>query len=471
MILALSGLLIFALVGLFARGTPQRAAGTGSLAPPANDLHVAFAALLTAGSFWFWCSVVASAAQAQRPFPAWFATLPLLVIDDRAPRYGNAPFGALAGLAAALATLGLCGTFFALRNRRLVPRTWAILGAACAVMATIALRAPALTSFDLYAYAGAARAGLPGGYAPSDVRFGGTWAALNAIYGNPIVPSPYGPLWLGLSHALTDRAPSLGFALETLRVLELGALACSLVALRALRLPPQALALFALDPALFANFVVDGHNDILAIAFVLAAAALRERAWPLAVLLAACAAGVKLPFVVIAPLAFAGEPSAKKRLAFASATVVAGCGLSLAGGPQYLAALRATFALYGATLADPATVVLKSALLACAVAAVVAAMVRRRFVPTLSWTFVAFGASLFGWYLAWGIPYAVAERRWLPGFLIALPSLGYLLSTSFAATAVSTIALPLALVVAPAFAYAAILRERRGERRSVMTSS
>ena len=434
MIPALVSFLCVAIAGLFFAKSPAECDETPSAPKAPSDLRVALAAVATAGGFALWVAAVVAAAHAQRPLPGWLARLPITVIDDRAPRFGHAPFGTIVGGAALLSTFGLTGLYLSLRGRTPGARTLTILATAFVAMAALALFSPAMTSFDLYAYAGASHAGLLAGYQPVRVPFTGGWAAVNAIYGTPIVPSPYGPVWLLCSYLLTAWAPTLWSALALLRALELAALVICLGALRVLRVPASAIAVFALNPALHANFLADGHNDLLAVACVLAAAALRDRALPLAIFIAACAAGIKLPFLAIAPLAFALEASPLRRLGAAGATVAVGLALSFSfGAAGYASAIVQTASIYRATLADPTVDALRFALLALALGAVAAALFARRFVPTMSWAFVAFGTSLFGWYLAWGLPYAVAARRWLPAYLISLPLLSFLLGTAFLA--------------------------------------
>jgi hypothetical protein len=460
-ILALSSLLCVAITGIFFAKSPAASDRIPSPLKAVNDVWVTLAAAATTGGFALWVAAVVAAAHAQRPLPGWLAQLPIIVIDDRAPRYGHAPFGTVIGGAALLSTLGLAGLYFSMRGRRPGMRTQTILGTAFVATAGLALFSPALTSFDLYAYAGASHAGITAGYHPIGVPFTGEWAAINTIYGTPIVPSPYGPVWLLVSYLLTAWAPTLWSALTLLRALELAALLACIGALRALRVPAHAIAVFALNPALHANFVTDGHNDLLAVAFVLAAAALRERSLPLAIFVAACAAGIKLPFLAIAPLAFALEPSVMRRFAAAGATVAVGLVLSFSlGAAGYTSALVQTASIYRATLADPTVDALRFALLALALGAVAAALCARRFGPTMSWAFVAFGTSLFGWYLAWGIPYAVTERRWLSTYLISLPLLSFLLTTAFAPTIAANIAFRLATLLAPIAVLFALRHER-----------
>jgi hypothetical protein len=62
--------------------------------------------------------------------------------------------------------------------------------------------------------------------------------------------------------------------------------------------------------------------------------------------------------------------------------------------------------------------------------------------------------------LAWGIPYAVTERRWLSTYLISLPLLSFLLTTAFAPTIAANIAFRLATLLAPIAVLFALRHER-----------
>jgi hypothetical protein len=461
MTFALIGLLLTALAGLVAGHTGPDARAVRRLPlRRANAALVAALAFATSLGFVAYVAVTAAAAHAQRPFPAWFTQLPILVIDDRAPLHAHAPFGAAIESAVLFETLALGGLFFALRDRVVDRRTVAALVAAFVVMAAAALATPVATSFDTYAYAGAAKLGEMA-YRPPAVAFPGDWSLINRIYGVPIVPSPYGPMWLGISRLIVSSAPTLGIALFAFRALGLAALIACAAALNALRFSAAAIALVALNPGLFSWFVLDAHNDLPAVALVLAAAALAERSLAGAALLGMLAIAIKAPFLTIAPLAFAARSALATRLWCGAATATGGIVISaLFGGNAYLEALRKTAALYRAALADPVANGLHIALVAVALSATAAVLIARRYLPTLAWAYASLGTSLFGWYFAWGLPYAAAERRWLPPFLISLPFLAFLFSTAYAPTLITGDTFLFAVVAAPAFAFAVLLRER-----------
>jgi len=229
-----------------------------------------------------------------------------------------------------------------------------------------------------------------------------------------------------------------------------------------LRFGTAEIALVALNPGLIADFVLDGHNDGAAIALALWALALGRRVPVAGVVLGVLAAGVKLPFLAIGALASAEAKSPAARLAGALLVIAGGVTLSaLLGGGAYLAALRATSRLYGAALADPLVDGAHAALALVALAAIALAVLTRRSWPTASWAFVALAAAFFGWYVAWGLPYAAYERRWFAVFAVSLPPLTLLLATFYAGSVVLSLTLTASVIAGPLAAYIALRRRRR----------
>jgi hypothetical protein len=413
--------------------------------------------------------LLAHAAAVQVPFPTWFRALPLLAIDDRSPLHGHAAFGPFVGLCALAETLA-CALFYNVtRRRRLSRATLTCVVAAGCTMFAIALFAPVLTSFDLYAYAGSAN--VPDAYRPPRLAFSGEFFAINRYYGVPIFPSAYGPVWLGLARLVTLPFASLGAQLVALRLCGAVALALCAVAVRAAGAGEGESALVALNPGLVSYFVLDGHNDIAGVALVVAAVALVRRSWTAAVLLGILAGGIKLPFLIVGMLAFAPLPSLRARLTGAALTLGGGLALSIAfGGRAYLAALQKTAYIYRGALRDWTANELHLALALVALGAVALALLRRTYWPTASWAHVALAATIFGWYFAWGLPYAVLERRWLGVFLVSLPVLWFAFATSFAPVPVDTIALLCAAFIAPSAAYLELRRAYRARRVALGTA-
>lgn len=468
MIAVVIGFLALALVGLVALHGPEPKPAAACTAaapdgPPARPVDLARLALAVASLVAFFIAqlvLVAHAARTQRPFPNWFAALPLLPIDDRAPLYGRAPVWPAAAACVLLETLALFAVYRLGRGRHFARRARVVVILGAAAMLSAALLAPVLTSFDLYAYAGSAH--VPDPYHPPARAFEGEFQLVNRIYSVPIFPSPYGPVWLALARAVVLPFHSLGAQLVALRALGAFALVACVFALRALRFGTAEVALVALNPALIGSFVVDGHNDVTAIALALWALVLGARVPAAGIALGALAGGVKLPFLIIGALTTAGAKRASLRLGGAALVVADGIALSaLLGGRDYLGAIRTTSRLYGDALADPLVNGAHLALACVALGAVVLAVAARRTWPTASWAFVALAASFFGWYVAWGLPYAAYERRWFAAFALSLPLLTFLLATFYTASSLQSLALTAAVIGAPIAAYLALRRRRR----------
>jgi len=452
MIAVLAGFVAVALVGLLGLHEHEEAP---SVATPLRDAPLAGVVIATLGialAFGAQLGLVLYAAQTQVPFPTWFAALPLIAIDDRGPLYGHAPIGPYVAACAAIETIGCAVLYLVSRGRRYTKPLRGYVAAVAAVMLAAAIITPALTSFDLYAYVGSAH--VPNAYHPPAISFNGDFALIDRIYGVPIFPSPYGPAWLALAHAVVAPCATLGAAVVALRALGALALVASVAALRALGARDGELAVALLNPGLIGYFVFDGHNDLVGVALILWAMALRERSAVASALLAIAAGGMKAPFLAIGTLAFARSARPVARLTGAAAVFAGGFALSAVfGGRDYLRAIRATSYLYRDALHDPVVNALHALLATTALAAIVLAVTTRRSWPTAAWSFLALAASVFGWYTVWGLPYAIFERRWLAPFLVSLPALAFLLSTTYARSLVEVLALQLSIVGAPLAVY------------------
>jgi hypothetical protein len=417
--------------------------------------------VLLVGAFVFQLAVVNAAANAQRPLPAWLASLVVRVIEDRAPTYGHAPYGDFDALAAGLQTLGLVALYAAVRGRELDRAASVAVALTSAVMLVCGLLAPAMMSYDMYAYAATAHGGLAHAYAPVHAPFAADWHVINFIYGVPVYPSAYGPVWNALAAAATFWIGSLAGTIAAFRAIEALAFVVCVAALRSLRVPAVVLALFAVNPAIFMDSIAAGHNDLTAVAFVLMAASIRARLPLAAIALAACAGAIKLPFLLIGPLAFASERQRPKRIAYALATLACSLALSAVfGGGPYLAAIRKTAKTYD-VVGHGTTDILRITLVVVVIATIALAIVRRRFSPTLAWALSALGVTFSSWYLIWGVPYALAERRWFAIFLISLPGLAYLFTSTFAATDLSVRIFYFSAGLAPALIVLTLIRLRR----------
>ncbi|MBD5657688.1 MAG: hypothetical protein IAI50_21305 [Candidatus Eremiobacteraeota bacterium] len=451
MIAVFISFLVTVLTGLFAshaRFVESREERTRST----TTLGVALLATVVGATFVLQIATIAAAARHQQPFPAWFALLPIVVLDDRAPLYGHAPIGISIAAFTLVETLALVALVYVGRRGSLSRGAAIVVGVVSFVMVSAAFTCPAATSFDMYAYDGTAHVAAP--YQPASIAFTRALSVINRIYGVPISPSPYGPAWIALSKVATSALPTFHAQLLALRALGVLAFAATLVALRLLGFPAISLAVVALNPALVSNYVLDGHNDLVAVALVLWAMVLVERSAIAAIAFGVLAGAVKLPFLAIAALAFTTIASRRVRVACIAALVVAGIAVYAAfGGRGFVLAVQTTSRLYGEALADPLTNIIHGALVITAVGFIAAAVFNDRYVPTAAWSFGALAATFFGWYVPWGTPYAVVERRWFLPFMISLPGLSYVLSTTYAVTLVQTSVLIAFIVLAPIAPY------------------
>jgi hypothetical protein len=282
------------------------------------------------------------------------------------------------------------------------------------------------------------------------------FSAVNTLWGVPLYPSPYGPVWIVLSTALVKLAPGLGAQLELFRILGGLAFGACICLLRALDVRPALVSLFALNPAVVEQFIASGHNDLVPLAFCLAALlAVRRTRVVAAVFLAAAAGATKLPFVLIAALAFTPIAGLRRRLiASATAGALAVAVTLAASRGHYFSALGL---VAGKSFSHPFDLPTEASYVAAAAAAVAAlaiAFFRLRFNPLASWSLVALSLNLYPWYLAWCLPYALLEGSFFPQFLIALPAAAFFLTdvyshVPFVRAAYALVALaPLAILVA-----------------------
>lgn len=415
-------------------------------------------------------ATIVRASREQLPYPVYLHALPLVPILDRAPLFGHTSAAAstAAWSFALLETLELIGLALLLRGRSLRAADYLIVAVGSLALVCAALATSGLTSGDIYAYVGYSRLGMSA-YRPPALAFGGQFAQVNALWGVPLLPCAYGPLWLAFVHSALAPFPTLAAQILVLRAIGACSFIAIIVGVVALRPAPLVVVLVALDPALVEQFVADAHNDGIPIALTLAAAACARR-WPGAAVACAVAATlVKLPFVAIAALAFAREPRVRRRLAYAAASVTAGVIASLAfGGSPYMRALASTAKAYGsgADVLDGIHV----AVAASTVGAIALAITCRRFGWQAAWSFAGFGRALFPWYFGWGLPYAVlaGPTAWI--YLASLPLVMNLTTTSFSGVPARTISL-VGLMFFATFAVRNGFRERRHSVRTPRAGS
>ncbi|MGH7706969.1 MAG: hypothetical protein ACREM8_00120 [Vulcanimicrobiaceae bacterium] len=296
---------------------------------------------------------------------------------------------------------------------------------AAAAMIAIALAPHALTSADLYTYVGYSLLGTHS-YAPPTVVFSTKFAAINAWWGTPIVPAPYGPLWIAIGTLIAAPAATLAGKMLAFRLLGLGSLLGIAYALRRGGFGPGIVALVLVNPFLYVQFVTNGHNDIFAALLAVGAFALVRARPALAWALVVAAGLIKLPFVAIACLVFAPIPDRRRRFALAATAVGASVAISGAwGGGAYLAALRYHIVSHAGSR-DPV-----HAVVALGAVGLLAAAFFGRYRPRAGvLAFPALGATIFPWYSIWALPYALLDRRMLAGLLIAWPALGFILEST-----------------------------------------
>ena len=363
--------------------------------------------------------------------PSFYLALPYRVIDPMFLPPHAMQFALIA--LAAVESAVLYGLYRSLRDRTTAVWERVALAAIALAMLALALGARSVLGFDLYAYAGYAKLGVPAVYAGPPVPFAGDFRAVSDVWGWPISTCPYGPLWVALAQRAAGGATSLASALLALRLLAAGGFA-AIVALLAWRRGVAFAALFGLNPALDVLYVANGHNDLLAVAPLLLAIALAGSLPFAAALLAAAAALIKLPFAAGVLLVFAGRGGLARRAAWAGLSfALIAAGSLLWGGSDYVHYLLHRVHEYHATntLSAVTASVIRLGLFALAVVAVLAAFVRGTIWRAASWSLIASSSTVYPWYLATALPYAVLEGGALAAFLVLVPLAAALLEFAF----------------------------------------
>lgn len=332
----------------------------------------------------------------------------------------------------ALDCVGLYLLYHSLSASRFPPVVRAALLIGPGIVYLGALLMPTAGSADVNAYIAYGKLGWAA-YAPPDRPFAGSFAPLNAIIAtawNHLEPSPYGPLMIGIDRLVAGPAASIGQARIEFRLLNVAALAACAFALRRLAFGAPAIAMILLDPEIVLKFVVDAHNDILAVAAILVGMALYNRSKVAAFVVASVAGGLKVPYMVPALLAASSEIKLPRRLTFATLIAVGTAVLSIIGGIPYYDSLACTTCAWkghfnAGSHAGPTTV-LHVLGAAGAIVAVVVVVVYRRTLWTAALLFALLFASGFPWYVIAGLPYAALDRRGMAAFAIGLPLWMYL---------------------------------------------
>ncbi len=380
----------------------------------------AWVALLIA-SYAVQLGVIRYAALNQPGMPDWRLTMPIPVIDDRGlPTANGDAVTAIMLILAALQSYALLALYRAQSFSR------NLLWIGCGVLLALSLFAPALMSFDMYGYVRGAVLGVAS-YTPADIPFSGDYHILNLWFDGPIY-TLYGPLWIAMAQAVTVAAPTFFAKLVSFRVLGVFLYVAFLAGLRACGVKPRMMAVAALNPGLMLEYVANAHNDFIAIVLLVFAAAL-VRARPLIGLgLIAVAGLVKLPYGIFGlPLLSRIRP-VWMRYAGAAAMLAVVVAISwIGGGAAYFSTL------IGHVGSRPEDIVHRVAGLAALLAIFIALIGGRRY-RTTAWAMPQIAASVFAWYLVWGLPYALARHRTLSYLLVCFPLVVMLMESAFAQT-------------------------------------
>lgn len=385
--------------------------------------------------------VIRYAALHQPGMPAWRYTMPIPVIDDRGlPTENGAIVTAIVLVLAALQSYAL----LALYRTQSIGRSLLWIG--CGVLLALSLFAPALMSFDMYGYVRGAVLGVAS-YTPADIAFSGDYHILNLWFAGPIY-TLYGPLWIAMAQAVTVAAPTFFAKLVSFRVFGVFLYVAFLAGLRACGVKPRMMAVAALNPGLMLEYVANAHNDFIAIAILVFAAAF-VRARPLIGLgLIAVAGLVKLPYAIFGlPLLSRMRPVWLRFVAAAAMLAVVVAISWIGGGATYFSTL------FGHVGARPEDVVHRLAGIAALLAIFLALIGGRRY-RTTAWAMPQLAASVFAWYLVWGLPYALARHRTLSYLLVCFPLVVMLMESAF-------FQMWEVLVIVPALALLSLLAPQR----------
>lgn len=267
---------------------------------------------------------------------------------------------------------------------------------------------------------------IPANYVPPQ-----GFAAIRRAW--PSMPGcSYGPLWLWIAQETAGRASTVDGSMFVLRIIGILSLAAMFAAVLRLRAPPVAGALVVANPFWYFFYVLEAHNDGLAVMLTMGAAVLALPRPYLAPVVAGAAALIKAPFVLVAALAFTGGRSVRRRLPIQLAILaVVAAGGSLVGGRPYFRKLFShgaqTYSLSHSAIGHAFSGI-HIALAVVAAIAIVAALILSRFQQGASFSLIALSSFPYPWYLGWGLPYALNEP-FIPGFFMLLPLFGFVLNS------------------------------------------
>jgi hypothetical protein len=212
--------------------------------------------------------------------------------------------------------------------------------ASIAIMVALSMTSRHLIAADLYAYVGYTKLGFHQAYSPPPVAFGPGYDPINRLWGEPMIPCVYGPIWLALQILASGWTHSLTAGILATRALGAISVAAIVFALNRLGVSKETCTIVALNPAILTYYVSDGHNDALGVAFVLFALLVASAAPLLAAFLVSCGALVKVSLIGLSFVIFQAHASFLRRCSYVmlsfAALVVGSYALA---GPTYARAL------------------------------------------------------------------------------------------------------------------------------------
>ncbi|HTV74711.1 MAG TPA: hypothetical protein VME66_13525 [Candidatus Acidoferrales bacterium] len=375
--------------------------------------------------------------------PAWLRHLPIVAIRDQHDYWYDPHRQVLAaavGLTAVGSGVALYVLYGSLQSRRRRGAAYAVVTLVALLMSFAAVTAPGVGTTDPYLYAAYGELGL-GAYSAVPLHVPCAASTVQRWCSGPKLPALYGPLYLAYVHALLHGGGPILLRIQLLRLSNLCWFALLLVLLRTLQLPGPVIALVAVNPVVYAQYISDAHNDVIAVSATLAAIAAAPR-WPFAGFLGGVAAAlVKLPFALLAAVIFLRLPL-KRRLSWTVATAASGIALTLVwGGLPYLASVA-----YYRTYYPFFSNVPQCCVDVIALGLLLVALLRRRISLAGAYAIPALGAGpTYPWYAFWSLPYIVWEPATFALYLIALPVTAFLTETPFQMPLL-WVAIPLALL-------------------------
>jgi len=412
-------------------------------ASSSSTLCIAILGVVMVGLYAFEQRVIDAAANAQHGVSGtitadFIRSLPYPVVFPQFSHQRTYLLLVAIGLAQAATLFLLCRV---IRSQRITLRGWTILAVCGIAMLLISLHARSLLSSDVYAYVGYAKiGGIASAYTPPAKRFPADLSAVNRIWGLPMVPSYYGPLWVVLSEMVAGGLRSLGAAIFAFRLLEIVPFVAIAAVLATRKCAQVLLPLFILNPAINNLYIANAHNDLVPLACLVVALAVVTRLPILSALLVVLASLIKIPFAAFALVAFAATPRLKQRLEWVAVIlIVAAVAALLFGGLAYIHDLFARASVGAAPLQAGGTRelerrIVERSLLGVSLLALAAAFVRGWIVRSAAFTFIGMSpVDIQSWYSGWGLPYAALEDGALMTFLVLLPLVSPLLEAAFRA--------------------------------------